>query len=109
MPQPGFNLMGYTGDNDTSVHYTSLTEASEKIRLEGNGLLQDLQDIKNAVNKVAAGWEGEAHTAYQAVSVKWDQGVTAIKDALIRIANEVENANGNYKTTDKKAAGLFGA
>ncbi|MFF3321130.1 WXG100 family type VII secretion target [Streptomyces sp. NPDC002889] len=89
------------------VKYGALDATATVLGNQAKQLEEDLADIKKAVATVAAGWQGDAHTAYVDAQVKWDQEANIIHQALVSITQVVARAGGDYMGGDKKAAGYF--
>ncbi len=102
------------GPNDQSagdeiaVRYSSLQEAAASIKQQASRLRGDLEDIRQAVNRVSANWEGEAQTQYNTMQQQWNQKADHVHNILNSIADKVTQASGDYQATDKRAAGNFG-
>lgn len=93
--------------DEIAVRYSSLEEAASNIDRQAGRLRGDLEDIRQAVQRVSANWEGEAQTQYNTMQQKWNQKADHIHNILSDIANKVRRASGDYSATDKKAAGQF--
>ncbi|MET7641761.1 WXG100 family type VII secretion target [Streptomyces sp. NPDC005438] len=91
-----------------TVTYSSLEEAAQQIQTEAKHLRKDLEDIQAAIRQVDDVWEGEAKTVYRQVQHTWDLKADHLQNVLLSIAAELKVASGDYRATDKKAAGLFG-
>jgi WXG100 family type VII secretion target len=101
------------GPNDQSagdeiaVRYSSLQEASASIKQQAGRLRGDLEDIRQAVHRVTANWEGEAQTQYNTMQDQWNKKADHVQNILVSIADKVSQASGDYQATDKRAAGNF--
>jgi WXG100 family type VII secretion target len=101
------------GPNDQSagdeiaVTYASLEEAAATIDRQAGKLRGDLEDIRQAVSRVSANWEGEAQTQYNTMQHQWNQKADHVESILRSIATKVRTASGDYAATDKRAAGQF--
>ena len=89
------------------VKYGALDATATVLGNQAKKLEEDLRSIKTAMASVAAGWEGEAHTAYVEQQGLWDKEATDIHNALEGIARIVGQAGGDYMGGDKKAASYF--
>ncbi|MFD5700224.1 WXG100 family type VII secretion target [Streptomyces lasiicapitis] len=93
--------------DEMSVKYGGLDAMTTELGNEARRLEENLADIKRAVAKVAAGWEGEAHQAYLLKQRKWDEHAQAIHTALMQIGQKVGMAGGDYRGGDLKGASYF--
>lgn len=89
------------------VKYGALDAAATVLGNQAKKLEEDLRSIRTAMASVAAGWEGEAHTAYVEQQGLWDKEAADIHKALQDIAVVVGRAGGDYMGGDKKAASYF--
>ncbi|KOG88318.1 WXG100 family type VII secretion target [Streptomyces varsoviensis] len=92
---------------EIAVQYGSLANAAESIRNSAKRLRGDIEVLQGEVGQVAEAWEGEAHSAWAQVHTNWDKQADGLYNTLMKIAAMVEQASGDYKTTDKKAASFF--
>lgn len=99
--------MGMNSYDELVVKYGALDATATVLGNQAKKLEEDLASIKRAMASVAAGWEGEAHTAYVQEQVKWDKEAADIHRALMQITQVVANAGGDYMGGDKRAAGYF--
>lgn len=81
-------------------------------RLHASG--QRLQDGLSAVdletsNLLAAGWKGEAATAFQKYWDQWHNGAGQVVRALQAMSEALDAAAKNYETTDEQAGGALGS
>lgn len=93
--------------DEMSVKYGGLDAITTQLGNQAKQLEGDLADIKRAVAKVAAGWEGEAHEAYVIKQREWDKHAEAIHQALMQIGQKVGMAGGDYRGGDLKGASYF--
>jgi WXG100 family type VII secretion target len=89
------------------VKYGALDATATVLGNQAKKLEEDLRAIKSAMDAVAAGWEGEAHTAYVQEQEKWTKEAGDITQALREIGTIVANAGGDYMGGDKRAASYF--
>ncbi|MGW7357431.1 WXG100 family type VII secretion target [Streptomyces sp. NPDC054802] len=89
------------------VKYGALDATATVLGNQAKKLEDDLRAIKTAMDAVAAGWEGEAHTAYVQEQEQWTRQAGEINQALKEIGTIVSNAGGDYMGGDKKAASYF--
>ena len=77
------------GPNDQSagdeiaVRYSSLQEAAASIDRQAGRLRGDLEDIRQAVHRVTANWEGEAQTQYNTMQHQWNKKADHIQNILV--------------------------
>ncbi|CAM5383250.1 WXG100 family type VII secretion target [Streptomyces abikoensis] len=89
------------------VNYSSLQTASEDIKKAAGVIERELESMRAAVNKVAAGWEGEAHQAMLHVDAEFRRRSAHIQATLKHVADLVLKGGEHFHATDKKASQLF--
>lgn len=95
------------GLGEIAVHYGGLEQAAQSIRNSAKKLQTDMENLQHEVKAVSAEWQGEAHNRYQQVQRDWNTQTAEMQATLVKIANMVEKASGDYLHTDKKAASFF--
>ncbi|GAA4028867.1 WXG100 family type VII secretion target [Streptomyces sp. NBC_01352] len=90
-----------------AVKYGGLDAITTELGNQASKLESDIQALKSAVVRVAAGWEGEAANAFGSKMKEWDADADAIHQALVSIGKKVSDAGGDYRAGDLKAAGYF--
>lgn len=67
-----------------------------------------LDDLRQAIQKLAQSWTGGTQEAFQAVQNSWNQSAEDLKTVLNRIAVAVHAAHDAYQQTETKNAGVWG-
>ncbi|MFG2134232.1 WXG100 family type VII secretion target [Streptomyces sp. NPDC048751] len=93
--------------DELAVKYGGLDAITTELGNQAKKLEEDLQALKAAVVQAAAGWEGEAATAFGEKMKQWDADAAAIHTALVSIGQKVNTASGDYRGGDLKAASYF--
>ncbi|HEY8978677.1 MAG TPA: WXG100 family type VII secretion target [Streptomyces sp.] len=94
-------------DGEMAVKYGGLDAITTELGTQAARLESDLQALKAAVMRVAAGWEGEAANAFGQKMKEWDTNSANIHAALVAIGHKVTDASGDYRGSDLKAASYF--
>jgi 6 kDa early secretory antigenic target len=98
-----------SNDGTISVTYASLNSASSSIASSATTIEQHLDYIKKHVDRVAADWDGDAKEQYAVVQAQWNTSAENMHTTLLKISKAVEQAAEHYQSTDKQAAGRWGA
>ncbi|MFF7332425.1 WXG100 family type VII secretion target [Streptomyces sp. NPDC090306] len=93
--------------DELAVKYGGLDAITTELGNQAKQLESDLAALKSAVVQAAAGWEGEAATAFGGKMKEWDTHTSGIHAALISISQKVSQAGGDYRGGDLKAASYF--
>lgn len=93
--------------DETAVKYGGLDAITTELGNQAKKLEDDIQALKAAVLKAAAGWEGEAANMFGQKMKEWDADAAAIHSALVSIGHKVTLASGDYRGGDLKAASYF--
>ncbi|QNP69839.1 WXG100 family type VII secretion target [Streptomyces roseirectus] len=99
--------MANVHDGEMAVKYGGLDAITTELGAQAAKLEADLQALKSAVLRVAAGWEGEAAEAFGQKMKEWDTNAANIHSALVTIGHKVTDASGDYRGSDLKAASYF--
>ncbi|MHC0433749.1 WXG100 family type VII secretion target [Streptomyces sp. O3] len=99
--------MATNNPDELAVKYGGLDAITTVLGNQAKKLDDDLRALKTAMERVAAGWEGEAHRAFTRQQKQWDADATAIHTALKEISRRVTDAGGDYRGGDLRAAGYF--
>jgi WXG100 family type VII secretion target len=67
-----------------------------------------LDDLRQAIQKLGASWSGGTQEAFQAVQNSWNQSAEDLKTVLNRIAVAVHAAHDAYQQTETKNTGVWG-
>ncbi|GGX80088.1 WXG100 family type VII secretion target [Streptomyces hiroshimensis] len=89
------------------VNYSSLQTTASDIKKAAGVIERELESMRNAVNKVAAGWEGEAHQMMLQVDAEFRRRSAHIQQTLKQVADLVQQGGEHFHATDKKASQLF--
>ncbi|MFD6418343.1 WXG100 family type VII secretion target [Streptomyces sp. NPDC060194] len=87
--------------------YSTIDQAAADIERQGKALDTELQNIQQAVARVAEVWQGEAKSAYDDAQRKWDKEAADIRTALSRIVAALRNASPAYQAGDRRGAASF--
>ncbi|MEU3982292.1 WXG100 family type VII secretion target [Streptomyces sp. NPDC026672] len=93
--------------DELAVKYGGLDAITTELGNQAKKLEEDLQALKAAVVRVAGGWEGEAANQFGQKMKEWDADAAAIHAALVSIGHKVNQASGDYRGGDLKAASYF--
>ncbi|MFG3253606.1 WXG100 family type VII secretion target [Streptomyces sp. NPDC048172] len=99
-------MAGDHGDH-LKVTYASLDAAADDLDREARELRADLAKVMGVVKKICDGWDGMSNENYLRVQKMWNAKADDLERRLTSIAGAVRMASGDYRATDKKAAGLF--
>ncbi|MFD3501805.1 WXG100 family type VII secretion target [Streptomyces sp. NPDC058676] len=94
-------------NDEMAVKYDGLDTITTTLGKQASKLEEDIEALKAAVMKVAAGWEGEAANAFGAKMKQWDTDAAALHAALVSIGQKVTQAGGDYRAGDLKGASYF--
>ncbi|MFF7727650.1 WXG100 family type VII secretion target [Streptomyces sp. NPDC008001] len=89
------------------VNYASLQTTATDIKKAAAVIERELESMRAAVNKVAAGWEGEAHQMMLHVDAEFRRRSAHIQETLKQVSDLVLQGGENFHATDKKASQLF--
>ncbi|WP_179082904.1 WXG100 family type VII secretion target [Streptomyces rectiverticillatus] len=89
------------------VNYSSLQTTAADIKKAAGVIERELEVMRSAVNKVAAGWEGEAHQMMLQVDAEFRRRSAHIQETLKQVADLVMKGGEHFHATDKKASQLF--
>ncbi len=94
-------------NDELAVKYGGLDAITTELGNQAKKLEEDIQALKAAVLRAAAGFEGEAANAFGQKMKEWDTDAAAIHTALVSIGQKVTLASGDYRGGDLKAASYF--
>ena len=92
------------------------------LRVDHHGLDQAADDLLAVVNRIDARlgrldhevaplrsqWVGEAQQAYTVAKARWDGAIDEMRDLLRATAQQVAQANADYRAADARGARAFG-
>jgi WXG100 family type VII secretion target len=91
-----------------NVSFGAISSLASGIDGQVHAIEGQLDDLRSAIQKLAAQWEGSGADAFQAVQKKWDTSATDLTNVLNRIAVAVHSANDSYQQTENKNASSWG-
>jgi WXG100 family type VII secretion target len=68
-----------------------------------------LDDLRAQIAPLQQIWTREAAEAYRLEQAKWDQAAGALNEILFNLGNAVRDGADDVATTDRNAAGAWGA
>ena len=68
-----------------------------------------LDDLRAQIAPLQQVWTREAAEAYRIEQAKWDQAAAALNEILFNLGNAVRDGADDVATTDRSAAGAWGA
>ncbi|HEX4724031.1 MAG TPA: WXG100 family type VII secretion target [Pseudonocardiaceae bacterium] len=66
-----------------------------------------LEDLRQAIQKLGTTWTGASDEAFQAVQTNWNQSATDLNGVLNRIAVAVHAAHDSYVSTENKNTSVW--
>ncbi|MFJ8000473.1 WXG100 family type VII secretion target [Streptomyces sp. NPDC096310] len=94
-------------DPGTRVRYESVQEMANRIRTVSKNIVQDLEEMDQALKVVTDTWDGEAHREYEGIQRKYKGNATHMRDQLEKVAKLIEGGKDGYRATDVKASRFF--
>ncbi|MEV8250203.1 WXG100 family type VII secretion target [Microbacterium sp. NPDC076768] len=92
-----------------SVRPEQVSALAGQIRSGSQGIRSELDRLESEVGKLRASWDGAAQQAYDQAQAKWNRSLSEMQQLLTQIAGKTEEISGQYVSTDRSAAGRFGA
>ena len=93
--------------SDISVRYGALASGAEGLRQQGQALLQRIEELAQELNRVAAGWTGEAQRAFQANMRVFAEETANLAAVVGRTGTQLDNAQAAYRHVDQRQAAQF--
>jgi early secretory antigenic target protein ESAT-6 len=91
------------------VVFGSLSELTDGLLETANALEDHLSELDDAVTKIAASWEGEAHDRFHQRVSEWRTTSRALHRALRGLHRLTETAHGNYAAAEAANLRMWGA
>lgn len=87
-----------------NVNFGAISSLASGIDGQVKQIETQLEDLRNAIAKLAQSWEGSANESFTAVQNNWNQSANDLNAVLGRISVAVHNANDAYQQTESKNA-----
>ncbi|GAA1991725.1 WXG100 family type VII secretion target [Kitasatospora viridis] len=68
----------------------------------------EIGKLNSLIDEIAAGWQGQAATAYHTLQSQWNDDATALNKVLLDIAGAIDTTTKNYSQTESAQSGNFG-
>ncbi|RKN38720.1 WXG100 family type VII secretion target [Streptomyces hoynatensis] len=95
--------------SDISVNYAALTAGADGLTQQEQALLHKIEDLAQALNRVAAGWTGEAQRAFHENMRAFAEETANLAAVLGRTGNQLGNAQADYRHVDHRQAAQYRA
>lgn len=89
------------------VGFSQIDNLASGINSQVKQIESQLDDLRQAIAKLAQMWEGSANEAFQSVQNNWNQSATDLNGVLNRIALAVQAANEAYQNTEKQNTSVW--
>ncbi|MGW6931286.1 WXG100 family type VII secretion target [Lentzea sp. NPDC054927] len=86
---------------EVKVHFAELQNAASSISSSAQQVQQQLEDLKSAISKVTASYEGAAKEAYDDKQRAWDTAAADLQAVLSSIGIAVRDAAEAYQTAEQ--------
>jgi WXG100 family type VII secretion target len=96
------------GSDSIKVDFGAVSNLAGQIDSQVQKIESQLEDLRNAINKLAQEWQGGAQDAFHAVQNNWNQSASDLTQVLNRIATAVHSAHDNYQQTEQKNTSTWG-
>jgi len=94
-------------DGQIKVTFGGLEAAAGNISSQANKVQGSLDDLKQYLQPLVAGWTGNASDQYQAHQAKWDQAAADLQQVLAAIGTAVQRAAEDYRDGERANAGRW--
>lgn len=90
------------------VTFGAINDLAGQIDAKVSAIETQLEDLRQAINKLATTWTGGTEESFRAVQNNWNQSATDLHGVLNRIAVAVHQAHDSYQATENKNAAVWG-
>ncbi|MFC5992701.1 WXG100 family type VII secretion target [Pseudonocardia hispaniensis] len=90
--------------SEIKVTFGELASAQSTVATTAQRIFGQLDDLKRFLAPLAATWEGQAATDYQARQRQWDSAANDLASVLSRIGVALGAANENYQQVEQTNA-----
>lgn len=97
-----------SGGDTIKVTFGAVSNLASQIDGQVRQIESQLEDLRSAIQKLAAEWEGGAHEAFQAVQNNWNSSADDLQQVLARIATAVHTAHDAYSQTESQNTAVWG-
>jgi early secretory antigenic target protein ESAT-6 len=91
-------------DGQIKVTFGGLEAAAGNISTQANKVQGSLDDLKQYLQPLVAGWTGNAAEMYNAHQAKWDQAAADLQQVLAAIGSAVMRAAEDYRDGERHNA-----
>ncbi|HEV7648036.1 MAG TPA: WXG100 family type VII secretion target [Actinophytocola sp.] len=91
-------------DGQIKVTFGGLEAAAGNISSQASKVQGSLDDLKQYLQPLVAGWTGSASDEYQAHQAKWDQAAADLQQVLAAIGTAVQRAAEDYRSGERANA-----
>lgn len=92
-----------------SVDPAFVHNTADQLMANSREITRSLNELDAEVKSLLGQWSGSAQEAYHVAQREWTASTTKMNDLLERISRSTHEMAGGYTTSDRKAAGYFGA
>ena len=90
------------------VGFGAIDSLASSIDTRVTQIESQLEDLRQAITKLAQTWEGGANEQFQQVQNNWNQSADDLHSVLNRIAVAVHQAHDSYLQTENKNQAVWG-
>ena len=90
------------------VSFGAISQLASTVDTQVKQIESQLEDLRQAIQKLATSWTGGSEDAFRAVQTNWDQSATDLNGVLNRIAVAVHAAHDSYQQTETKNTNVWG-
>lgn len=97
-----------SGGDSIKVTFGAVSNLASSIDSQVHQIEDQLDTLRNSINKLAAEWTGGAQDAFHAVQANWNSSAEDLQQVLNRIATAVHTAHDSYQSTEQKNTAVWG-